>query len=127
MIYLLQLLSECSVMFFIFIYVVPVAEWQHSSFECPEKYFKCPMSYCIPWRYTCDGIYHCSDGMDEHKNLCPRTSGPGQLICNTSAMCVGIANLCDNIIDCPLGDDELLCIQQVPYCPINCSCLFLMR
>ncbi len=62
--------------------------------------------------------------MDEHRNLCPRTSCPGQLICNTSAMCVGIGNLCDNIIDCPLGDDELLCLQQVPYCPINCSCLF---
>ena len=34
-------------------------------FECPESYYKCPGNYCIPYRYICDGDWHCPGGEDE--------------------------------------------------------------
>ena len=33
-------------------------------FECPMHY-KCPQSYCVPIRYTCDGLQDCPYGEDE--------------------------------------------------------------
>jgi hypothetical protein len=35
------------------------------SYGCPDKFVKCPGSYCIPSRLICDGELHCPGGEDE--------------------------------------------------------------
>lgn len=39
--------------------------------SCPEHYFKCPGSYCIPLMYVCDGNNDCAYGEDELFCACP--------------------------------------------------------
>ena len=86
---------------------------------------QCPGFYCIPWRYVCNGIWNCPGGLDEDREgLCSRKSCPGQFKCNNSTICVAIQNTCDKTVDCPMGDDEYLCFQQVPDCPMKCLCSF---
>ena len=81
--------------------------------------FKCPLSYCIPLRKVCDGIYDCYNGEDEyncHNNICP-----GYLKCQGVEFCIHPAEVCDDYNHCPHGDDEELC--DIVGCPRWCTCL----
>ncbi len=41
-----------------------------------------------------------------------------------SVICVHIISMCDKKYECPHGDDEHLCLQQIPDCPESCVCSF---
>lgn len=86
--------------------------------ECINM-FKCPDSYCIPWRKVCDGQLDCQDKSDEQE--CKLYICKGMLKCRGSKICVHPSEQCDNTRHCPNGDDELLC--HLPICPKDCSCL----
>ena len=43
----------------------------------------------------------------------------------TLSKCIHLGNICDNIKNCPLGDDEFLCEVKDIMCPVNCQCLSL--
>ena len=43
----------------------------------------------------------------------------------TFSKCIHLGNICDNIKNCPLGDDEFLCEVKDITCPVNCQCLSL--
>ncbi len=85
---------------------------------CPG-YFKCHNSFCIPYRYVCDGTPDCPSGEEELKCdvlICRRL-----LKCKTDSICLSIYEVCDGIIHCPISkDDELLC--DLPECPLGCRC-----
>ncbi len=96
---------------------------------CNDTYFKCPGFYCIPFRFVCDGRFHCPGGMEE--KYCHRTSCSGKFRCyktansNTKVICIHPISICDENgqLDCPYGDDEYFCIYSFPACPLNCTCL----
>ena len=81
--------------------------------------FKCPLSYCIPIRKVCDGIYDCYNGEDE--NNCRNNICPGYLKCREVEFCVHPIEVCDGYSHCPHGDDEELC--DIVGCPPGCTCL----
>lgn len=85
--------------------------------------FKCPNSYCIPYRRVCDGMSDCSYGEDEQE--CESQICNGMLRCKTSpnsnTVCVHISEICDGINHCINGEDEILC--DVGPCPPLCTCL----
>lgn len=89
-----------------------------SDFNCPKDYVKCPGSYCIPWRYICDGKWDCIMGDDEVG--CARYVCPGQYKCANQTSCILLAQLCDGQRQCPMGDDEWFCDLQ---CPSYCNCI----
>ncbi|XP_069141896.1 G-protein coupled receptor GRL101-like [Argopecten irradians] len=85
-------------------------------FECPADYVKCSRGYCIPVRYVCDGISHCSVGEDE-KN-CNRSCAD-LFSCHGNDVCVSQSQVCDGAKQCPEGDDEMLCDED---CLPECTC-----
>ena len=88
---------------------------------CPSKYLKCPGSYCLPWRFVCNGEWDCPGGKDEV--LCKRSTCPGMFKCINSSICLHRDNVCDSTSDCVnSNDDERYCFE-VDECPLNCSCL----
>ena len=87
--------------------------------------FKCPGYYCIPWSYVCDGKWDCPSGYDEWK-----TTGCGIkrechnfFKCSYSQLCIHLGDICNNINDCPMRDDEVLCTLKEATCPSGCICL----
>lgn len=88
-------------------------------FECPKRdYVKCSNSYCIPWRYICDGKWDCISGQDEIG--CARYVCPGQYKCANQSSCILPHQLCDGHRQCPMGDDEWFCDLS---CPPQCLCI----
>ncbi len=81
--------------------------------------FKCPMSYCIPYRYLCNGRWDCWNGDDEL--LCQNYTCAGMIKCRNARMCLHIDNTCDGYPDCPTGEDEIICTGKV--CVEDCVCL----
>ena len=79
---------------------------------------KCPNSYCVPYRYVCDGKWDCWNGYDE---LNCEVTCQKLFKCKLSSTCILFENVCDNIIDCPLKEDESLC--DIMDCPHVCVCL----
>ena len=79
---------------------------------------KCPNSYCVPYRYVCDGKWDCWNGYDELKCevLCKQL-----FKCKMSSTCIHFDNVCDDTADCPLKEDEFLC--DILSCPKMCVCL----
>lgn len=77
-----------------------------SSFICPEGFYKCPESYCIPVHYLKNAEFDCLDGEDEDDfNLhCPK-----HFRCASSNTCLHPDHVCDKQVDCPRGDDEASC------------------
>ncbi len=91
-----------------------------SSHECPSM-FKCPLSYCIPYHYICNGKLDCPHGEDESSCLAVLEC-PGLLRCRHDNVCVHPDNVGDKITDCHLSaDDETL--LDVLKCPEPCVCL----
>ncbi len=92
-------------------------------FECSGK-FKCPHYYCLPWLYVCDGKWDCPKGKDE-ENICDNRTCENMFKCKHSQICIHLHDLCNNIIDCPVQDDEKLCDLNRPtkLCPDSCHCL----
>lgn len=63
------------------------------------NHFKCPGSYCIPWRLVCDKKTDCLDRQDER--YCSDYRCPGMLKCKGEVFCVHPSEVCDNIRHCP--------------------------
>ena len=83
-------------------------------------YFKCTMSYCIPFQYICNGMWDCQQGEDEI--MCNPFSCPGLFKCKGQTKCLHLSNICDNYRDCNLGEDETACNFSTFSCPVNCTC-----
>ena len=91
-----------------------------TNFQCPE-YFKCRMSYCIPFDLICNGKWDCPQGYDEVN--CNLFSCPNLFKCKNQTKCLHFSKVCDSNKDCILGDDESWCIQDsVLICPHKCKC-----
>ncbi|KAF7494181.1 Putative G-protein coupled receptor [Sarcoptes scabiei] len=88
-----------------------------TKFQCPNDYVKCPDSYCIPYRYMCNGKWDCVGGSDEIG--CARYTCPGRYKCANESSCIWLHQLCDGFRHCPLGDDEWFCDLN---CPESCIC-----
>ena len=86
--------------------------------QCHHMY-KCKKSYCIPYRFVCDGKWDCWNGEDE--SVCTKNRCQNMFRCKSSSVCVHTKNICDNILDCPLSEDELFC--DVQNCLPQCTCL----
>ncbi len=89
-----------------------------------EKYnctamLKCANSYCIPFRYVCDGRWDCWHGDDE--KMCKNYSCVQMFKCRYHSTCIHIENVCDERTDCPLEDDEKICEKM--ECVKQCTCL----
>ena len=95
-------------------------------FEC-NMMFKCVISYCIPWAYVCDGKWDCSTGEDEtYIPICKTEICSNMFKCKGEQhKCLHLGNTCDDMIDCPQGDDEYLCELKHHNCPVKCICLAL--
>ena len=75
--------------------------------ECPG-YFKCFMSYCIPYRLICNGKKDCPYGEDEDE--CEHFLCRGMFKCMHDDICLSMDNVCDGVIHCPTSrEDEMLC------------------
>ncbi len=109
--------------------VVPCRNGAHlqlcEKFECNIN-LKCPLSYCIPWIYICDGKWDCPHGEEERQgSVCGKSEqcvGRFLFKCKVGR-CIHLAELCDQKVDCPLGDDEMLCFLASKPCPLACRCL----
>ena len=86
--------------------------------ECTNT-FKCPRSYCIPFRKVCDGVRDCIAGEEEMQCL-PHIC-KGLLRCIDSSICIPPFEVCDGTPHCPYGDDEILC--DINFCPRGCQCI----
>ena len=87
--------------------------------ECLGMY-KCYHSYCIPYRYVCDGWYDCPSG--EEENRCDKLICPGLLKCALDSVCISQFEVCDGSTHCLIsGDDEWMC--DIPECPQPCTCI----
>ena len=86
--------------------------------KCTDM-FKCPQSYCIPWRRICDDSFDCQDRSDEYN--CKSFVCKGMLKCHNSSLCIHQSEQCDGIPHCPNHDDEVHC--DLPACPTDCACL----
>ncbi len=89
---------------------------------CPSD-FKCPMGYCVPHHYVCDGKLDCPYGEDEEH--CPLVC-PGMLRCRHNHTCVHQKYVGNGEGDCPtVPDDEML--QDLVSCPELTKCICLGR
>ncbi len=89
-----------------------------------NKKFKCRDSFCLPWKFVCNGQWNCPDGDDEKvRPFCGKLQCTGMFRCKKRELCIPITNICDNILDCPVGDDEIMCDLFSIECPSGCFCL----
>ena len=79
-------------------------------FQCSE-YFKCPLSYCIPFELICNGKWECPHGNDEIN--CHTFSCPNLFKCKNQTKCIHFSKLCNMNKDCMFGDDESWCTKKV--------------
>lgn len=111
-----------------FSYLVPCRTGEHlkncASIEC-SMMFKCQYSYCIPWKYICDGKWDCNQGHDESVfHTCGTKRSCSHLFkCWRTQRCVHFGRICDDLSDCPFHDDEYFCNLKEVLCPFGCDCL----
>ena len=67
----------------------------------------------------------CPHGYDEfNKFPCHTNRKCGNMFrCKHSQICISITDVCNDIVDCPNVDDELLCELKNTICPKLCVCL----
>ena len=104
--------------------IIGCRDFQHLSncehFKCPERYVKCPNSFCIPLVNVKDGKEECDAGEDEGTNPLPDLVNVFQ--CNPlKPQAVPLSAVCDARRDCPHGEDELDCGHH--DCPRGFICL----
>ena len=94
------------------------------TFECNVN-FKCPGYYCIPWKYVCDGKWDCPDGTDEasFQNCVESRKCANLFKCRQHFVCIHLYEVCNDVHDCPHGDDEDLCTLKHVICAKDCQCL----
>ena len=65
-----------------------------TKFEC-NMMFKCPMFYCIPWNYVCDGKWDCPRGYDEIiDSLCSEGKHCSNMFkCRNSVICIHLRDV----------------------------------
>ena len=91
-----------------------------TKFQC-AGYFKCPMSYCVPFDLICNGEWECPQGDDEID--CKSYSCPNLFKCKNQSKCLHFSKFCDNNKDCIFGDDESWCTNDsLLVCPKKCKC-----
>ena len=90
-------------------------------YKCLDT-FKCSLSYCLPWKYICDGYWDCPGGYDEMecKDL---EAQPGFYRCYNSMTLIVLKNVCDGSVDCSSGEDEHVCNLHSVACPKSCVCI----
>jgi len=79
-----------------------------SANECANDEFRCSNGKCIDSIQKCDGTNHCSDGSDE-KDCSTNIEIPchkGTFQCRNSTKCIDFSMVCNNVPNCPMGDDE---------------------
>ncbi len=88
--------------------------------------FKCPLYYCVPWRYVCNERWDCPWGHDEEG--CFEEFKIGFYKCHQSSTHIHLENVCNGFRDCPKKDDEKYCYLHKRVCPANCTCFgFVVR
>ena len=90
----------------------------HSKNVEVQGYFKCPNSYCIPYKYVCDKTWDCPRGYDEQ--MCNGSNCSGSFRCQNQTVCISLTKVCDGMPDCFVGDDEIFCHV---LCPQQCFCI----
>ncbi len=92
-------------------------------FEC-DMTLKCPVSYCVPWSYVCDGKWDCPFGSDESREFrCFLNTNCSEMFrCKQSQICIHLGTVCDGKSDCWLADDEAMCELHNVSCPNKCTC-----
>ena len=88
-----------------------------SKVKC-NGFFKCPNSYCIPYKYVCDDTWDCPRGHDEQ--ICHNINCSGSFHCQKQTVCISLERVCDGVPDCFLKDDEIFCQF---FCPPQCLCI----
>eukprot|EP00919_Chromeraceae_sp_WS-2016_P011239 GHVR01026320.1.p1 GENE.GHVR01026320.1~~GHVR01026320.1.p1 ORF type:complete len:237 (-),score=7.69 GHVR01026320.1:395-1075(-) len=91
--------------------------WHCKTYYCKTMY-KCPQSYCVPWKRVCDGVIDCPGGADEQN--CHQHQCPSMFRCGVNT-CIHRDEVCDGISQCLNSADEFNC--NIPKCPQNCQCL----
>lgn len=74
----------------------------------------CPDGWCINKKLFCDGHDDCEDGFDEIgcliDNASNVTCAVEEFQCTSDpSMCVKFEDVCNDIADCPKGEDERNC------------------
>ena len=78
------------------------------------------------WNYVCDGKWDCPNGDDEiRKPACFKQGNCMSMYkCKGQNMiCIELGNICDGIMHCSYGDDEMFCNLVNVICPPDCKCL----
>ncbi|XP_058267647.1 low-density lipoprotein receptor-related protein 1B [Hemibagrus wyckioides] len=100
-----------------------------SSLKCAVGFKPCrDGSECILYTHVCDGEKDCKDGSDEDDcrrkspsvaatPVAPTMSSPEPVCksplvkCEGTSLCISESQLCDGMLDCPDGFDELHCLH----------------
>ncbi|XP_013076032.2 G-protein coupled receptor GRL101-like [Biomphalaria glabrata] len=90
-----------------------------TTFICPENFFKCRNSYCIPDTFVLDRVLDCPLGEDEEYEK--RNFRGLYFSCYNTFKKIHPIYICDGKPNCPRGDDEQNCIN--PICPSGFICL----
>ena len=87
---------------------------------CPG-YFKCSLSYCVPFDLVCNGKWDCPGGHDEYN--CISHTCLHLFKCRNQNKCLHLSKVCDRSEDCIYGDDEISCTSGYSFqCPLYCIC-----
>lgn len=83
-------------------------------FVCSDGFFKCQMSYCVPYYMINDGVIDCEDGGDEIVDDLNQIFQANFFKCRWSLTIIHPVHVCDGRDHCPTGDDESLCTDSCP-------------